>query len=394
MAKSSKANASKPCTPVRKRFLDLFKPTIALGKRGRDIESDKSEGLADAAQDVQRSSPVTLKRSASVALLNEDEDMEETIIVTALDTIPFCCHEDLLTMTRFQLLAVADALNAKLPSALRIDVKPSSTDSFIRSAIELIVGIKRAVPAAPKAIKLGLSPMADSIGSVSPPTSPLAMKNQYRGEYQANPRLAVLQEEDEGTAIMAVVRPMKRSVSVQTAGPVTKKRRMSAQPAIPATRMRNARDVPRNPALRAGMARARSQRIPASQISPPRSSRVLRSHSQKLSSEMAAMKIDTAFITVQRPRYRFHSTSKGQGKVPTPTREPDRFGEGPSSTQRSRARHGSPEGTDQEIVSASSSNSTNEGSLRSPAARVDSGTQPIVVGCDKELIQLIQLIVT
>lgn len=372
MLNSSKANSDKPCTPVRKRILDFFKPTIALGKRGREIESGKFEGSADTAQDVQQSSPVALKRSASVALLNEDQEIEETVVITALETIPFCCHEDLLTMTRPQLFAVVEALNAKLPSALRIDIKPSSTDNVIRSAIELIVGIKRTVPAAPKAAKLGLSPVADSDDSVSPPTSPLAMKNYHRGAHQANPHLAVLQEEDEGAVIVTAVKPMKR-IFVQDEGPTRKRRRMSAQAAIPARRRKSSRDLPNIPALETGVKRAMSQRVPVSCISPPRSSRVLRSQSQKLPS--AAIKINTTFITVQRPRYHFRSTSKGTTKMSTQTCELDRFREGSLPTQRNRERPRSPEEMDQEIISTSTSSSDNiDGkSSRSPSAGADSG---------------------
>ena len=301
MEKSSKGQ--KPCTPVRKRFLDLFKPSIVLGKRDRNLSSDDA---ADTAHNA-HSSRTRLKRSASIALQNEDEDLEETIIITALETVPFCCHEDLLTMTRPQLLAVVSALNTKLPGALRIDIKPSSTDSFIRNAIELIVGIKRTVPGAPKGVKLGLSSLADPDKSVSPPTSPLATKTRPRDVYLASPRLAALKEEDEEIILGLPERPIKkRKVSAQVDDPVRKKRRVSAQAALPAVRR-----IPTTSAHKPGLNRSRSQRVPSSQISPPRSSRILRSHSQKLPREMKDMKIDTTFVTMERPRYRFRAKTGG-----------------------------------------------------------------------------------
>ncbi|KZP26812.1 hypothetical protein FIBSPDRAFT_667953, partial [Athelia psychrophila] len=74
-----------------------------------------------------------------VALQNEDDDMAETVIVTTLDSPPFCRHEDLVNMRRDQLIEVATALNDKLPGALRIEVQAASTDRYIRNAIELIV---------------------------------------------------------------------------------------------------------------------------------------------------------------------------------------------------------------------------------------------------------------
>ena len=354
MANPSKAK--KPCTPVRKRLIEIFKPSIKLGKRTRNLSSD---GVTDAA-DRTRPSPVAgtrLKRSASIALQNEDEDLEETIIVTALEAIPFCCHEDLLTMTRPQLLAVAEALNVKLPAALRIDIKPSSTESFIRNAIELIVGIKRTVPGAPKAVKLGLSSVADPDKSVSPPTSPLATKTRPR---DICPRLAVLKEEDENV-MMVDERPVKkRKVSVEVNIPVAN-RSVSAQGALPMRRAKSARAARINPMLN----RAKSQRIPASHISPPRSSRVLRSHSQKLPAEMQNMEIDTTFITIHRPRYRFRPKPAGGGiNTPTP---PKNNLPGGSFLARRDPENGSPEEVDHEAFSASTSlTGTNE--LSSPSS--------------------------
>jgi hypothetical protein len=367
MEQSSKAK--KPCTPARERFFDLFKPSIALGKRNRNVSSDD---MADTANNP-HSSPVAnnrLKLPVSIALQNEDGDLDETIIVTALETIPFCCHEDLLTMTRHQLLAVAEALNAKLPAALRIDIKPSSTDNFIRNAIELIVGIKRTVPGAPKAVKLGLSTVADPDKSVSPPTSPLATKTRPRDAYQASPRLAVLKEEDEETATMVHERPVKKKkVSAQADVPVTKKRRVSAQVALSVIWTRNA--APTTSAHKTGLNRTRSQRIPTSQISPPRSSRILRSHSQKLPAEMKNMEIDTTFITMKRPQYRFRHKPSGS-ITNTSTLTKGAFKNGPLFAQRD-CKEDSPEETDQEGFSTSTSNTSNERSPSSTSAPFTTG---------------------
>ncbi|KAI9457157.1 hypothetical protein HD554DRAFT_2004082, partial [Boletus coccyginus] len=44
----------------------------------------------------------------------------DSIVLTALPSVPFCCHEDLLTMSRAQLEAVVRALNARLPRRMRI----------------------------------------------------------------------------------------------------------------------------------------------------------------------------------------------------------------------------------------------------------------------------------
>jgi hypothetical protein len=363
MANSSKAK--KPCTPVCKRFLDLVRPAIALGKRNRNPSPDDR---ADAASRIY-SSPVAnirLKRSSSVALQNEDGDLAETIIITALENIPFCCHEDLLTMTRLQLFAVAEALNSKLPVALRIDIKPSSTDSFVRNAIELIVGIKRPVPGAPKAVKLGLSSMADPDKSVSPPTSPLATKNRPRDVYQASPRLAVLKEEDEGTVMATHERPAKkRKVSGQIDIPVTKKRRASSQAVVSIRHTRSARAASSTLAVKTAPKRTRSQRLPASQISPPRSSRVLRSHSQKLPAEMKNIEIDTSFITMQRPRYRFRY--KEAAGITNSTPPKGTFG-GESLIAQRDNEEGSPKEMDQETFSAANESSPSSTSILSTHA--------------------------
>ncbi|KAG7095029.1 hypothetical protein E1B28_005820 [Marasmius oreades] len=75
-----------------------------------------------------------------IALQNEDDE-EEAVIITTLDTVPFCCHEDLLTMSRHHLIGVARILNARLPKAFRINT--DNTDSFIRNSIEILVGIRK-----------------------------------------------------------------------------------------------------------------------------------------------------------------------------------------------------------------------------------------------------------
>ncbi|KAI0655047.1 hypothetical protein C8Q70DRAFT_884689, partial [Cubamyces menziesii] len=77
-------------------------------------------------------------KPACIALQNEDVD-EDAVVITALNVVPFCCHADLVTMNRTQLLAVAETLNAKLPLALQIDVGRARSDAFIRNSIELLV---------------------------------------------------------------------------------------------------------------------------------------------------------------------------------------------------------------------------------------------------------------
>ncbi|KZV62247.1 hypothetical protein PENSPDRAFT_557690, partial [Peniophora sp. CONT] len=70
-----------------------------------------------------------------VALLNEVD--EDAVGVTALDTLPFCCHADLILMPHTALEDVADVLNSRLPIALQINKHMG--DHHVRSAIELLV---------------------------------------------------------------------------------------------------------------------------------------------------------------------------------------------------------------------------------------------------------------
>ncbi|KAI0339205.1 hypothetical protein BDW22DRAFT_1303397, partial [Trametopsis cervina] len=73
-----------------------------------------------------------------IALQNDDAD-EDAVVITALTTVPFCCHADLLLMKREQLIEVASTLNLKLPLAMRIDISTMRSDNFIRHSIELLV---------------------------------------------------------------------------------------------------------------------------------------------------------------------------------------------------------------------------------------------------------------
>ncbi|KAL1725740.1 hypothetical protein EV714DRAFT_220726 [Schizophyllum commune] len=91
-------------------------------------------------EDSDSGDPASSSASSSRRLALQTDDAEaDAVIVTALDTPPFCCHEDLLTMAPAQLARVATSLNARLPVALMIDTNAPS--AAIRTAIEVLVGI-------------------------------------------------------------------------------------------------------------------------------------------------------------------------------------------------------------------------------------------------------------
>jgi hypothetical protein len=83
-----------------------------------------------------------LTRRGGFALANEDRSADAIVISTLPAPPPFPDHATLLAMDRTALLETAAALNARLPAALRIDVAPFRTESSIRSAIELLVGLR------------------------------------------------------------------------------------------------------------------------------------------------------------------------------------------------------------------------------------------------------------
>ncbi|KAM5543888.1 hypothetical protein V8D89_002505 [Ganoderma adspersum] len=128
-----------------RRFLrDVLKPTPALstlGKRERTEDPGDHKGPRMGRTNPPLKTYRTTTSTACIALQNEDP-LEDAIVITALSVAPFCCHADLITMSRTQLLTVAAILNAKLPRALQIDVGPTCSDVAIRYAIELLVGLR------------------------------------------------------------------------------------------------------------------------------------------------------------------------------------------------------------------------------------------------------------
>ncbi|EED82559.1 predicted protein [Postia placenta Mad-698-R] len=108
-------------------------------------------------------------RPACIALQNEDRD-EDAVVITSLNVIPFCCHADLLTMSRAELVVVADTLNARLPRILNIDVGRSRSAAYIRKSIELLVGLRKDATQTPEAersrsVFTGVGEVSHSAGS-------------------------------------------------------------------------------------------------------------------------------------------------------------------------------------------------------------------------------------
>lgn len=331
---------SNPFTPVRKLFLKLdrfLKPSLVLGKRQREEDpAEYSDPIVHTPpESVPDSSPLPADSSYTsdhgplsperVALQNEDR-VEDAIIITALDTVPFCCHEDLITMSRGQLVQVASEINAKLPAVMRIDVTHRRPDSFIRNSIEMTVGIRsNDAPPAPKADRrlsedgLGMSTgaLSNHLGiGLTPPSSPLARCGRPSDFYPSlTPRLARLVEEDEEVAMAMVVdRPMKRRrVSEESDHTIGEPTMIKVDEDMDADMdfAFTSTPLPRP-------YRSRSLHVAHGSPTPKR---VLRSHSTKLPDEMKRMKIDTTFVTTTRPKYRYkNNREKGNPRKDQPIR--------------------------------------------------------------------------
>lgn len=234
-------SAMVPLTPMR-RFLgklDLVRPTFFLGKRTREntayftaadcrtrqYTSNHSEAEENSLSENISSSPPQIIERARVALQQDDEPFD-AIVITTLPCYPFCCHEDLLLMSRQQLINVAATFNAHLPHVIKIEISDTVSDAHIRHCIERLAGIVPDIPAAPRRIRSWLDkkrkesedpqtflsskiPQLDKFPS--PPASPLAMRASRRRSFatliSTPPRmLERLDEEEE----QSEERPLKK----------------------------------------------------------------------------------------------------------------------------------------------------------------------------------------
>lgn len=258
-----------PFTPVRRLFHGAFERTSdTLGKRTRSHSDaqDTDAAVSRRPPPIPAACPSAISPSSPanaycIALLN-DVPADDAVIVTALTTIPFCCHADLLTMPRPQLIGVACSLNAYLPVALHIDLHPARPDAYIRSAIELLVGLR---PPAPK------PPTRARSLNVRPQESPLARRSL---------RLTLRSVNEDGDGEM----------DAEDLPPLMKKRKIS-----PTQSTRSLTELP-TPMLGDNSS--------------------LRVQSSDAPQEDRSFHVDPAFITTTRPRRRYKP--RGFAKMSTP----------------------------------------------------------------------------
>ncbi|KAF4609547.1 hypothetical protein D9613_012319 [Agrocybe pediades] len=256
------AEVKVPKTPMR-RFLcgkvDLFRPSLTLGKRDRDhnnnvpaaqiaSETMMERFLGRRPMSMDSIKPMTLANEsleslslsssfeknherACLAIQHHDKPLD-AVVITTLPRYPFCCHEDLLTMSRAQLVEAATLFNNYLPQNAQIDCSELATDANIRHCIETMVGIIPEIPGAPKAVKSRLNDnismatlfedaLLDSLPS--PPSSPLAMRlPRKRGLSNITMPLRLLgrlEEKDEADFFVKQRTTKKRKVSQSIAEP-------------------------------------------------------------------------------------------------------------------------------------------------------------------------------
>ncbi|KAF8800050.1 hypothetical protein BYT27DRAFT_6842465 [Phlegmacium glaucopus] len=266
VSNTPKTRSNNPFTPMRRFFfkLELLKPIAALGKRVRDqshladilehLPENKPSKTIDyppigssssittpepktAAFIKDRVGQQTRERTARIALQQHDQPLD-AIVITTLPSYPFCCHEDLLMMSRSQLVEVAMLLNSRLPASSQIELIDGISDAHIRHSIETLVGIVPDMPGAPKAIKsrpfewmntreIDLLTDPEQAILPSPPTSPLSMRVSRRQEkalpvMMSPPHLLERLEEEDENDFFTMKRPLKkRKVSKSAIVPVS-----------------------------------------------------------------------------------------------------------------------------------------------------------------------------
>lgn len=177
--------------------------SVSLGKRRHDeLDSDSvNPRLTEYDPAQHKSSPPNLLSSKTLKLALQVDD-GDAVVITALDSFPFCCPNELCSMAREELLHVALLLNLKLPKVLAIDVDPMRPDHVIRNGIEFIVGLAQTRPASLRETPVRSRSLDKGAynGVLYSPVSPIAGRRGRNASETGfkSPGLESLLEVDEG----------------------------------------------------------------------------------------------------------------------------------------------------------------------------------------------------
>ncbi|KAG0696163.1 hypothetical protein DFH29DRAFT_952362 [Suillus ampliporus] len=333
---ASSTLGAKPQTPIR-RVTALLRSPLQVSKHSRP----RSHSLDTTRLPISR--PLYYTPPPAVALQTTSSSTD-SIIITSFSRAPFCCHEDLVSMSRPELAEVAQSINGRLPKALQIACGDGVEDADIRRAIEVLTGISAKtvrdsvppVPGAPRAVRtksmstalvdeapwdVDIDSSAMDDRTIVIPSSPLAMRR---------PRLEMLKEEQEHEE------PLKKR---RRASPDNAHTPPGRVPTASGSRLLESLDISASPLLssdssedirsltstRGNVQRRRSTRLsghnphprevvirlPFASSPKAQPARILRSHSQRASlptsaqvSKLKRTQSD-ANVTLTRPRYHF-----------------------------------------------------------------------------------------
>ncbi|KAK1236553.1 hypothetical protein PQX77_000199 [Marasmius sp. AFHP31] len=203
-----------PFTPMRKLFLKADRTQAP--QRVRKRRSNYSGSNDRIVPTPPSSSPHHHKHApptTRIALQNEDPEID-AVVITALDSVPFCCHEELVGMTRDELVEAAEKMNEKLPGVLCVDVGRGVTGRGIRNAIEVLVGIREGEVEGEgeeeEEEEEGEGDGEDGLLQLNP--SPLGQRGRRTSVYGSpcvTPRLEKLVEEEEGEGEEGEMTPIR-----------------------------------------------------------------------------------------------------------------------------------------------------------------------------------------
>jgi hypothetical protein len=203
--RSSRTKSSRSVTEVDVRMTPAwseFSPTRRQSLSYGHLSARPSSTRLDQPES-HCSNPLTRLKWAKLAIQQYDQ-VCDAIVVSTLPCYPFCCHRDLLTMSRPRLLQAAYLFNSCLPFCARFTDLEVSSDAHIRRRIEQLVGIVSGPTGDRDPSESDIQAISDCLEqceldeAISPPSSPSATyPSRGSGVFSPHRTLDVVVEEDE-----------------------------------------------------------------------------------------------------------------------------------------------------------------------------------------------------